>query len=277
MQIWLPFSPLRGEKGWRRAVADDLGSVWSIGDPLGSVKRDSRPALPKRFYREAGVEAGEGAFALVLDGRGAKTPGKRALALPTQALAEQIALEWAGQGEFIDPRQMPLTRLANSAIDAVAEAMPATRADMAAYAASDLLCYRAEAPEALVALQAAAHDRVLDWACETLGAELVVTQGVTHIPQPEPALAAIRAALEAFADPFALAALHVMTTLTGSALLALAVAQGRLAPDEVWRAAHVDEDFQIAQWGEDDEAMLRRAARWSEMRAAAQMLRLSRL
>ena len=126
-------------------------------------------------------------------------------------------------------------------------------------------------------MQAAAHDTVLHWAREALGADFVVTHGITHVRQPEPALAAIRAALEAVADPFALAALHVMTTLTGSALLALAVAQGRLAPDEAWRAAHVDEDFQIAQWGEDDEAMLRRAARWSEMRAAAEMLALARL
>jgi len=258
-------------------MRDDLVGGWTIGDPLGSVRRDARAALPKRFYREAGVEAREGAFALVLDGRGAKTPGKRALALPTRALAEQIALEWAGQGEFIDPRRMPLTRLANSAIDAVAHAMPATRADIAAYAGSDLLCYRAEAPDELVVLQGAAHDPVLLWAREALGAGLVVTQGVTHVPQPEPALAAIRAALEAIADPFALAALHVMTTLTGSALLALAVAQGRLAPDEAWRAAHVDEDFQIAQWGEDDEAMTRRAARWSDMRAAAEMLALARM
>lgn len=253
-------------------MRDELVSGWTIGDPLGSVRRDARPALPKRFYREARVEAREGAFALVLDGRGAKTPGKRALALPTRALAEAIAREWAGHGDFIDPRQMPLTRLANSAIDSVAHAMAATRADMAAYAASDLLCYRAASPEELVALQAAAHEPVLAWAREALGAGFIVTHGVTHVRQPEPALAALRAALEAFADPFALAALHVMTTLTGSALLALAVARSHLARDEAWRAAHVDEDFQIAQWGEDDEAMIRRAARWSEMRAAAEML-----
>ena len=258
-------------------MRNDLVGGWSIGDPLGSVRRDARAALPKRFYREAGVVAREGAFALVLDGRGAKTPGKRALALPTRALAEAIAGEWAGQGDFIDPRAMPLTRLANSAIDAVAHAMEATRADIAAYAGSDLLCYRAEAPEELVTLQAAAHDPVLEWGREALGAGFVVTHGIIHVPQPEPALTAIRAALEAIADPLALASLHVMTTLTGSAILALAISHGRLRADEAWRAAHVDEDFQIGQWGEDDEAMVRRAARWREMQAAAEMLRLSRM
>jgi chaperone required for assembly of F1-ATPase len=253
-------------------MRNELNSGWTIGDPLGSVQRDARPALPKRFYREAAVEARDGGFALRLDGRAARTPGKRPLTFPTRTLAEQIAAEWNAQGEFLDPREMPLTRLANSAIDGVAQTMAQTRADLAAYAASDLLCYRAAAPERLAALQAEAHDPVLQWAHDAFGAEFVVTASVTHVRQPEAALAAIGARLEACVDPFEFAALHVLTTLTGSALLALAVAHGRLAADEAWRAAHVDEDFQIAQWGEDDEATIRRAARWREMQAAALML-----
>jgi chaperone required for assembly of F1-ATPase len=257
-------------------MRDELKGGWTIGDPLGSVQRDARPPLPKRFYKTAGVEERDSAFAVTLDGRGARTPGKRSLAFPTSDLAEAVAGEWAEQGAFIDPREMPLTRLANSTIDGVAGLMVETRADMAAYAGTDLLCYRAASPEALVALQAAAHDPVLDWARRTLGAGLTVTKGVIHVRQPEAALAAVRAALDAIDDPFRVTALHVMTTLTGSVILALAVAHGRLPADEAWRAAHVDEDFQISQWGEDDEAMIRRAARWREMRAAATMLLLAR-
>jgi chaperone required for assembly of F1-ATPase len=257
-------------------MRDQFNSGWTIGDPLGSVQRDSRAALPKRFYKNASVEARDGGFALVLDGRAARTPGNRALEFPTQTLVEAVAAEWNAQTEFLDPGEMPLTRLANSAIDGVALTMAQTRADLTAYAASDLLCYRAQTPEQLAAFQAQAHDPVLRWAHDAFGADFIVTASVNHVAQPEAALAAIRALLEAVVDPFELAALHVLTTLTGSALLALAVAHGRLAADEAWRAAHVDEDFQISQWGEDDEAMIRRAARWREMQAAALMLAAAR-
>ena len=167
---------------------------------------------------------------------------------------------------------MPATRLANSAIDGVADALAETRAEIANYAAADLVCYRAETPEALVALQAEAYDPVLAWARDRLGARFVTTVGVAHVAQPEAALAAARAAVEAYADPFAVAALHVMTSLTGSLLLALMTAEGALSPEAAWRAAHVDEDFQIGRWGEDDEAKLRRAARWRDFEAAANVL-----
>ncbi len=196
-----------------------------------------RPAAIKRFFKTASVgEAEGGGFALLLDGRRARTPAKKPLILPTRALAELVAAEWAGQGETIDPAAMPLTRLANSALDGVAAAMAATRAEIAGYAGSDLLCYRATAPEALVAAEAAAFDPVLDWAREALGAKFLVAEGVVHVRQPEPALAAVRAALEAVESPFALAALHVMTSLTGSVLLALAVARG--APQRRRGLAH---------------------------------------
>ena len=209
----------------------------------------ARPRI-KRFFREASVgEAEGGGFALLLDGRRARTPAKKPLILPTRALAELVAAEWAGQGETIDPAAMPLTRLANSAIDGVAAAIEATRAEIAGYAGADLLCYRAEAPEALVAAEAAAFDPVLDWAGEALGAKFLVGVGVVHVRQPESALHAVRAALDAVESPFALAALHVMTSLTGSVLLALAVARGSLSAEEAWRIAHVGEDFQIAQLG----------------------------
>lgn len=238
-------------------------------DPMRLAQLAMRPAAMKRFFREAGVGEAEGGFALLLDGRRARTPAKKPLILPTRAFAEAVAAEWAGQGEAIQPAAMPLTRLANSALDGVASTMAATRAEVARYAASDMLCYRAEAPEALVASEAAAFDPVLAWARESLGANFLVAEGIIHRRQPESALEAVRAALEAVTDPFALAALHVMTSLTGSALLALAVARGRLGADEAWRIAHVGEDFQIAKWGEDEEAKVRRAARRRDFEAAA--------
>jgi chaperone required for assembly of F1-ATPase len=167
---------------------------------------------------------------------------------------------------------MPLTRLLNSAIDGVAQTMDETRADIARYAGSDLLCYRADAPEALAERQRLAFDPVLAWAAEALGARFNLAAGVIHVAQPPEALAAVRSALDAVDDPAALAALSVITTLTGSALLALAAHRCFLTPAEAWAAAHVDEDFQSERWGVDEEARARRAARWREMEAAAEVL-----
>jgi chaperone required for assembly of F1-ATPase len=231
-------------------------------------------ALPKRFYKSAGVvEHGPGDHRVQLDGRALRTPAKAALAVPSAALAQAIAAEWEAQGEHIDPSSMPLTRLANSAIDGVAQREAEVRADIARYAASDLLCYRAEAPDDLQQRQAAAWDPVLRWVDEQLGARFATCTGLMPVEQPDAAKAAVAQALEAY-DGFALAALHVMTTLTGSVLLALAHAQGRLTAEEAWAAAHVDEDWQISKWGEDTEAQARRARRWSDMQAASRMLGL---
>jgi chaperone required for assembly of F1-ATPase len=229
-------------------------------------------ALPKRFYKEVAVrdEAGGGA-SLLLDGKPVRTPGKASLTLPVRALAEAVAAEWRAQGERIDPSTMPLTRLANSAIDGVAGREKAVIDDIARHAASDLLCYRAEGPKALIEAQEAHWDPVLAFARDELKAPLVLAQGIVHVAQPEASLARIRSAFEGLA-PFALAALHVMTTLTGSALLALAVLRGKLTPDEAWAAAHVDEDFQISQWGEDAEAKTWRENRLRDFIAAARLL-----
>ena len=241
-------------------------------DPMRAAQANMRPPALRRFYKRVEVAGAEGGgFAVRLDGRPVRTPGKRPLVASSRAIAERIATEWAAQGETIEPMSMPATRLANSAIDGVADTLAETRAAIADYAAADLVCYRAEAPEALVALQAAAYDPVLAWARDTLGAPFVTTVGVAHVAQPEAALAAARAAVAAYADPFAVAALHVMTSLTGSLMIALMTAKGALSPDAAWRAAHVDEDFQISRWGEDDEAKRRRAARWRDFEAAARV------
>ena len=231
-------------------------------------------ALSKRFYREVAIESagGEG-VALLLDGKPVRTPGKARLVLPARALAEAVAEEWRAQEERIDPLTMPLTKLANSAIDGVSGREQAVIDDIMAHAGADLLCYRARGPRGLAESQQSHWDPVLAWAKAALGAPLVLGQGIVHVAQPEPSLDRLKQTL-AGRDAFSLAALHVMTSLTGSAVLALAVALGRMTQEEAWAAAHVDEDWQIGQWGEDAEAAPRRKNRWLEMQAAARMLRL---
>ncbi len=240
-------------------------------DPLGlaaAVKRANAAPLPKRFYQEATFRAQPNGFAVVLDGKSVRTPGKAELVVPSEDIAEALAAEWSAQGEFIDPKGMPLTRLVNSAIDGVRGQEPEVAADCLNYAASDLTCYRADFPPGLVALQKQHWDPVLAWATDAFGCQFKTTVGVGYIEQPAgnaPRLASAVAGI----DAFQLAGLHSMTTLMGSALLALAVQRGHLAPDAAWAAAHVDEDFQISQWGEDDEAVVRRAFRRRDMQAAA--------
>lgn len=243
-------------------------------DLAEAAKRAVAPApLRKRFYELVDVDSRAAHWFVLLDGRGLRTPGKRELALPNEALAEEIAAEWQAQKDEINPITMPLTRLANSAIDGIAGREAEVRADIVDYAGSDALCYRAERPEVLVARQRAQWDPILDWANETLHARFTVASGIMPVKQPEQALAAIDAVLAGY-DAMALAALHVMTTLTGSALLMLAHARGFLSVEEAWRAAHVDEDHQIGTWGEDAEARTRRQGRRQEMIAASRLLTL---
>lgn len=243
-------------------------------DPIGLAKRDLKKGLPRRFYKEARAQCRDGAYVLTLDGRAARTPGGKPLALPSLAAAEKLAEEWSAQTEWIDPAAMPLTRIVNSAIDGVANTLDATAEEIAKYARADLVCYRAEGPKALAETQAAAWDRILSFAREKLGARFICSEGVVFVEQPEPARAAVAAAVARIAAsgraaPFALAVLHVMTALTGSALIALGVAYGELTAAEAWAAAHIDEDFQMRAWGEDAEALERRARKWQEMEAAA--------
>jgi chaperone required for assembly of F1-ATPase len=245
-------------------------------DPMRAAQANMRSQPVKRFYKTAEVSEEGGRFVLSLDGRHARTPGRNPLAAQSRALMLEVAEEWNRQRETIEPTAMPLTRLLNSAIDGVAHKMAETRADILGYAGSDLLCYRAEEPDTLVARQAHAFDPVLRWAAETLKARFTVATGVMHVRQPPDALAAIGAVLEAYDDPIALAALSVMTTLTGSALLALAVACGFLSAEAAWRTAHVDEDFQAERWGADMEAMARREARWREFEAAGIVMATAR-
>lgn len=246
------------------------------GEALGPVQRAQamdRPAKPKRFYKVAAAEQRGDLFAVTLDGRIAKTPGRAQLAVRSEALAQALAEEWAAQGAEIDPVTMPLTRLVNSAIDGVADRTEAVAADLVAYAGTDLICYRAATPQALISRQASAWDPLLRWAADDLGARLLTGQGVMPVLQPQAALDAVARAVAPL-QPLPLAAAHVMTTLTGSAIIALAVVRGRLSAREAWTAAHVDEDWEISQWGEDSEAVRRRQSRWVDMHAAARLLQL---
>lgn len=240
---------------------------------IARARRAARAERHKRFYEEASVAAEEGGHTVLLDKKPIRTPAKARLLLPTAALAEAVAAEWRGQGEHIEPAAMPLTRLANSVIDGVAQARAEVAEEVVSYAACDLLCYRAEEPQGLIARQDAAWDPVLDWAAAECGVRLHRIAGVMPQSQPEGSLLAFRRAIEA-EDDFALGALADMTALTGSALLALAVLRGRLSAEAAWQAAHVDEDWQISQWGADAEAAQRRAMRWRDMQAAALMAAL---
>lgn len=257
-----------------RDILNDLesGQALSDPDPMRRAQIQMRTPLPKRFYKDVAVAEGEGGFIVQLDGRAVKTPGKALLVLPTEAAARLIADEFAAQGETLDLASMPVYRLVNTAIDGVANDPQAVVEDILRFSSSDLLCYRADGPETLVARQNEAWDSVLDWARATLGARFVLAEGVIHVDQPRDAITAIGVHLNQRAEPLRLAALHVMTTLTGSALLALAVDFGELDAETAWKAAHVDEDFQAEHWGQDAEALARRANRKRDMMAAAQLL-----
>ena len=244
-------------------------------NPMRSAQTGMKPTLPKRFYKQAGVEERDGLHFLTLDGRHAKTPTRKSLAVPSRALADALAAEWAEQGEEIDPSTMPITRIVNSTIDGVELRQAEVIDDLVRYAGSDLVCYRASDPERLARAQDEAWRPVLDWAREAHDARFALAEGVMHVDQPDETLAAIRRAIEEIKSPYGLAALHVMTTLSGSVLIALAHAAGRLDADEAWKAAHVDELFQESLWGEDYDAMERRRRRRADFDAASRVFRLA--
>ncbi len=248
-------------------------------DPIAASRLAMKPQARKRFYETAEAAPFEGQFAVALDGKPVFTPAKSRLQLPTRAAAEAVAAEWQAQGAEIDPTTMPLTRMVNAALDGVARNAEAVAAEIVHYAGTDLVCYRAAGPESLVAAQAEAWDPILAFAASRMGARFLCVEGIVHIAQPPAALEAIAVTLARVThigagSAIALACLNVMTTLTGSALIPLAHVGGLLSLDEAWRAAHVDEDFQMRLWGADTEALTRRAQRFTEMTAADRLWQL---
>jgi chaperone required for assembly of F1-ATPase len=226
----------------------------------------------KRFYKDVSVGGGN---AVLLDGRALKTPRGASLDLPTRSLAEVIAEEWRAQGDEIDPQAMLLTKLVNTAIDGVTPRRDEVIAEIAAFAKHDHLCYRTDTPSELVRRQSEAWDPLLDWVAERYGAPLVTAVGITSVAQPEASITALRKAVEAF-DPFALAALHVIASINGSLVLALAVAEKRLSAEEAFALSQIDERFQAEKWGLDSEAEARAKHMAAELATAARFMDLSR-
>ena len=239
-------------------------------DPTQAARRAMRPQLRRRFYERVEIGDAEEEFPIVLDGHPVKTPARRTLAAPSRALAQHLAAEWEAQREAIDPAKMPLTRLANTIIDGVAAAPDEVADEIVKYLGSDLVCYRAKTPQRLVVRQSQHWDPILAWAKAVLGAEFATVQGITHLRQPDDAIARASAAIPR--DPWRLGAVHASTTLTGSALIALALARGDIGLDAAWAAAHVDEDWNMALWGRDELGLKRCAYRFAEMIAAACVL-----
>jgi chaperone required for assembly of F1-ATPase len=266
-----------------RDLADDLlpsggeasPTVVAV-DPTLKARLSMQSPLPKRFYENASVEEREDGFVLTLDGRMARTPGRNPLALPNKAFGDAVAQEWQAQIGVINPALMPLTRIANSAIDGVAAQVEAVGDEIVKYAASDLVCYRAGEPERLTEAQVRHWDPVLAFVRERYGAEFATSEAIVFVEQPEASIAAIAQRVAQETCPFRIAALNVMTTLTGSALIALAAADGGLDEDAAWEAAHVDELVQESIWGEDEDAMRRRAIRKIDFDAAFRMLQLTK-
>ena len=229
----------------------------------------------RRFWEKTDVVAGATGFEVTLDGRRVKTPAKAALVLPSAEMADAVAAEWAAQDEKVDPRTMPVTRSANAAIDRVVPQLPEVAAMLAAYGDSDLLCYRADGPDALIQRQAEAWDPLLAWAAETYGAPLQPRTGVMHVRQDADALARLAGAVAAL-GPFELTGFHDLVSLSGSLVLALAVSDGRLDAQTAWRLSRIDEDWQAELWGADEEAEAVAARKEAEFMHAKRFLDLAR-
>ena len=230
----------------------------------------------KRFYKEVCVAPAEGGFGIFLDGKSVKTPARNLLTVPSEKLANAIAAEWRRQGEEIVATSMPLLRLANSVIDGVAANRQAVIAAILRFGENDLLCYRAHQPPDLAARQRQGWDPLLDWVRQKHGAQMTVAEGLTHVDQTQESLAALRHALQGF-DAFTLGGLHVIASITGSAVLALAVAQDEISGAQAFALSRIDEIYQAEKWGEDVEAAKRAAALAHELDKAVELIGLTRM
>lgn len=227
----------------------------------------------KRFWKTAAVVPEEGGFGIALDGKRVRTPAGKPLLVPTEQLAQAIADEWNASGETVNPRELPLTGFASAAIDRVSAEPDGFAAQLARYGESDLACYRAEAPRELVARQAESWDKLLAWARRRFDVDFRTTCGIVHVPQPDATVQRLAHAVAAL-DPFRLAGLAPMVTIGGSLVVALAVVEGALRPEEAWRAVTIDEQWQLEQWGGDAEAEAALETRRRDFLSAARFLEL---
>jgi chaperone required for assembly of F1-ATPase len=243
-----------------------------LDDGYGRAQHLNRVELPKRFYKDVAAGPVDGGFVVTLDGRQVRTPGKKLpVIVPAAAIATAMAEEWAAQGEFINPATMPMVRLINSAIESGEASIPAFREEITKFAAGDLLLYRAESPQELVSEQELAWDKALVVLARHFGVSFQPTTGVRHQPQPKATLDRLAESLVE-ENLLVLTALVSITGLTGSGLLSIGLWNMLFSPDQVWAAAHVDEDYQISQWGQDEEAAERRAMRRVEFDIAVAVL-----
>jgi chaperone required for assembly of F1-ATPase len=227
----------------------------------------------KRFCKNAGVTETPEGFGVALDGKPVSTPAKRPLTVPTRALAEAIAEEWRAQTETVDPKRLPLTRLASIALDLVAPRREAVVAEVAKYAGTDLVCYRAQQPSELAERQHAAWQPLVDWATLRFDAPLTVSAGILPVAQAATSLKALESAIAAY-DTYRLAALHLATAACGSLLVALALIEGRIDAEAAFAGAELDESYQIEHWGEDSEQARRRAGLKEDIALAARFVSL---
>lgn len=249
------------------------GVVPSDPNPMRRAQNAmARQVLPKRFYKSVQIIEKEKQYAISLDDRPALTPGRKPLALPTRAGAQLLAGEWEAQVDVIDPARMHATRMANTGIDSIGARLAEVQADIAGYAGSDLVCYRAGEPDGLHEAQNKHWNPVVDWAAEALGARMSLAEGIIHQAQSPEALERIAQCVALENEPVRLAALHVLTSMSGSCLVALMVRAGALEPEAAFRASTVDEDWNIQLWGQDAEAAVRQASRKDEFLAAAQLM-----
>ena len=247
------------------------GQQDSTETPMMRAKEAMKPELPKRFYKDVTIGEEEGAFKVLLDGRSIKSPAKKMIAVPAKAIAQALVSEWDAQTDKIDPATMPLTRLVNSTIDGVADARTAMIDEIVSYLGNDFICYPATHPERLVDRQQALWQPILDWAEEALGGRFVQASGILAVEQ-SPKMGETLREIWKDLDDFQLAACHSIMTISGSALLAFAFWKGFLDGEGLWKAAMVDEDWNVEMWGEDEEATRRRTFRKADMDAACAII-----
>ncbi|MGF7157901.1 ATP12 family chaperone protein [Bartonella heixiaziensis] len=251
-----------------REILHHFDRPLSKNNSIQKAQNLSRQSLPKRFYKEVKIACEEGGFSLLLDGYPVKTPARRPFLVPKEACAVLVAQEFESQKQVIDPVKMPITRLVNTVIDGVADDMQVIFEDLLRFVACDMIFYRAQTPKELMQRQCEQWDPLLDWAEEKLDARFHLTEGLMHIEQPWEAIQAVSHYLRKVESPYILAALHMMTTLTGSALIALAFTAGKINSDRAWDIAHLDENWMTEQWGIDEEAMAHRTHKKAEFNAA---------
>ena len=254
-------------------MRDQLDDIQKhLNDGYGRAQHLNKVELPKRFYKEVAAGPVDGGFVVTLDGRGVRTPGRKLpVVVPAAPIATAMAGEWAAQGEFINPATMPTVRLVNSAIESGEAMIPEFRAEVVKFAAGDLLLYRAEGPQELVAEQERQWDKALVTVARHFRVSFQPTMGILHQAQPQSTLDRLAEALDG-EGLLTLTTLVSVTGLTGSGILAIGLWHKLFTPDQVWAAAHVDEDFQISQWGQDEEAADRRAMRRVEFDVAVKVL-----